>query len=110
MHCGIEAYGDKGFQDYSADLCRKVGLEAGLTILSNFEGNHNTKGCYAYDDLSSGNFGNVYYGTGGTVEQMSASSSISGTYRPAGYDKYQKCGSRDTDTFVSTDACCSCKG
>lgn len=29
-HCGIEAFGTSDFEDYSADLCKKAALEAGL--------------------------------------------------------------------------------
>ena len=67
---------------YTDQTCRDVAnsLE-GITFAG--AGNYTTKGCYAY---SSGTYkGKVYYGTGGTPDQMK--SSLSGNkYRPAGYD------------------------
>ena len=49
----------------------------------NFEGTYTWKGCYAY---SSGHLkGRIYYGTGGTTEEMQATIE-SPRYRPIGYD------------------------
>ena len=48
-----------------------------------FVGDYTTKGCYAY---TSGQFaGLVYYGTGGTEEQIKTSLEAP-KYRPNGYD------------------------
>ncbi len=48
-----------------------------------FKGDFVTKGCYAYE---SGKYaGRIYYGTGGTKEEMSKLL-IAPQYRPKGYD------------------------
>ena len=50
---------------------------------SSFEGPYTWKGCYGY---SGGHFnGRLYYGTGGTIEEMQETLA-SPRYRPIGYD------------------------
>lgn len=71
--CGIETFGVSDFEDYSADLCRKAVLEAGLTIAdpnSNtaFEGPWGKKGCFAYRSTDPNYPNTAWYGTGGTIE------------------------------------------
>ena len=74
---------------YSENACRVAAERLGLLLGGggyNFVGNFKqTKGCYAYTD---GDYiGRVYYGTGGTEEQMKASPDASEhRYRPHGYD------------------------
>ena len=59
-----------------------MGLEIG-GLDSNFEGTYTWKGCYAY---SGGQYnGRIYYGTGGTTEEMQETLE-SPRYRPTGYD------------------------
>ena len=67
---------------YSEKACRDAADSLGLTFAA--AGNYKwTKGCYTY---SSGTYeGKVYYGTGGTMDQMKSLLSGS-TYRPTGYD------------------------
>ena len=66
---------------YSEKVCRDVANSLGLTFGGS--GSYSNKGCYAY---SSGTYkGKVYYGNGGTTDEMKTL--LSGTkYRPAGYD------------------------
>ena len=58
-----------------------MGLTLGDTKYS-FEGDYATKGCYGTNGK------NVYYGTGGSVEERKATPTISHHYRPDGYDCY----------------------
>ena len=51
-----------------------------------FEGNYVTKGCYAYTNENKKFKGQVYYGTGGSVEEMKKTPTKSHQYRPKGYD------------------------
>ena len=71
---------------YSEQACRDIAKNLGLSLGGegySFAGDFSVKGCYAY---SSGKYaGKVYYGTGGTTEQMKKS--VSGqAHRLAGYD------------------------
>ena len=55
----------------------------------NFAGIYETKGCYAYD---SGTFsGQLFYGIGGTIEEMKKVPSKDEQHRPEGYDCRTKC-------------------
>ena len=71
---------------YSAEACKTAGSNLGLTLgTSRFrlEGNYSEVGCFAY---STGYFtGSVFYGTGGTIEQME-NDLIAPKFRPQGYD------------------------
>ena len=71
---------------YSQEACRNAGQRLGLNIGGkgyNFAGVYSFKGCYAYKN---GIYdGRVYYGTGGTTEQMKTNIEDP-RYRPDGYD------------------------
>ena len=73
-------------EPYSQEACRAAGARLGLTLGGNghpFVGKYSTKGCYAYN---CGKYnGRMYYGTGGTMEQMKESPDAP-KYRPKGYD------------------------
>ena len=75
---------------YSQEACHDAGKRLGLKIGGNgynFAGNYATKGCHAYKCGShNGNYdGMIFYGIGGTKEQISAPLSAP-KYRPEGYD------------------------
>ena len=72
---------------YSQEACKaaaeRLGLHLGDGYSSFISSDNPNKGCYAYD---SGRFaGRVYYGSGGTTEQMKTALA-SPKYRPIGYD------------------------
>ena len=49
-------------------------------------GYYHTKGCYAYTNQSKDHAGEIYFGTGGTEEDMKAYTSKVHQFRPEGYD------------------------
>ena len=73
-------------EPYSQQACKDAGNRLGLKQGgggTDFVGDYNTKGCYAY---SSGDYsGMVFFGTGGSEEDMKKPPS-SPKYRPNGYD------------------------
>ena len=74
---------------YSEDACRSAGEKLGLEFGGGgyeFSGKYETKGCYAYKEKSSKNFGRIYFGTGGKTDDMRMNPSKENQYRPLGYD------------------------
>ena len=73
---------------YSQEACldagRRLNLEEGGGGYD-FAGDYLTQGCYAYDSSHANYPGTMYYGTGGTTEQMQESLEAP-MYRPKGYD------------------------
>ena len=72
-------------EPYSKEACEQVAKALNMTVVS---GGYDTFGCYGY--RSAPYDGNLWYGEGGTEEQMQR---IPGTtkntlrqYRPVGYD------------------------
>ena len=74
---------------YSEDACRSAGERLGLELGGGgyeFIGDYATKGCYAYNEESSNYGGKIFYGTGGTEEDMREDPSKDDQYRPLGFD------------------------
>ena len=71
-------YSEKACKDAGARLNLKPGSSGWNFKIPGFK----WKGCYAYDD---GSYPGVYYGTGGTTEDMKTALD-SPRYRPKGYD------------------------
>ena len=71
---------------YSEQACRDTGTRLGLQLGGegyDFASEFSDKGCYSYKEGSYA--GIVFYGTGGTEEQMK-SSLVAPQYRPNGHD------------------------
>ena len=66
---------------YTEKACRDAANSLGLDWGN--AADHAVKGCYAYSD--GGHKGQVYYGTGGTIDQMKTLPGVN-KYRPVGYD------------------------
>ena len=74
---------------FSEDACRSAGIDLGLKLGGEkyaFTGDYPTKGCYAYTDQSKDYAGEIYFGTGGTQEEMQSYTSKVHQFRPEGYD------------------------
>lgn len=79
---------------YSQEACYDAGKRLGLKMGGgsyNFAGDYSTKGCYTKKGGS--NDGMVFYGVGGTEQQMKKSLSAP-KYRPDGYDCLTQCASK----------------
>jgi len=75
-----------GCEPYSEEACRKAALNAGLELGGDgyeFAGDYGTKGCYAYVKAHGKYAGNAYYGTGGSVAEMSTD--LQPKFRPRYY-------------------------
>ena len=73
---------------YSQEACLDAGKRLNLQVGGGgyeFADHYSTKGCYAYDSGNAKYAGMMYYGTGGTTEQMQESLTAP-MYRPKGYD------------------------
>ena len=58
---------------YSLEACEDAGKTLGLLLGgggSSFSGDYSTKGCYAYDNGKEKYQGMVFYGTGGSKDEM----------------------------------------
>jgi len=79
-----------GCAPLSADACKAAADRIGFGKGGHdhdFQGNYNPKGCYAY---KSGTYkGHVYFGTGGTEQQMKEDINESDKFRPQGDDCYK---------------------
>ena len=85
---------------YSQQACeeavKNLGLQRGSASFP-FVGDYKVKGCYAYND---GSYANIaWYGTGGSIEEISKPYISTGVFRPFGYD----C-STDSNNFCITNS------